>query len=1013
MLSRVHPSSINEGLSAINTKQMDKRTVRNKPFTKLNLTFLLLCYGIFAMGQSQEYSFSGSVTDSNNGEPIPGVSVFLEGTTVGAVSDFDGNYAFEVTVEPGAYTLVASYLGYSTKRVPLSLSDDMEIVTDIVLIEDLLSLDEVVVTGNTVGVNKRTLGNAISSVKSKDLVDNGAIAVDQAISGKVTGALVQQNSGDPAGGISIRLRGPSTVLGNSDPLYIVDGIIISNSSNQLVDLGGNAQNRLADLNPNDVERIEIIKGAAAAAVYGSRASNGVVQIFTKKGKSGKPRFSFSTNARVNELRKEIDYNTTPLAWVDPFDRNNLETVPVTRYNLQEDFFGSGFGLENYLSMNGGTENTSYFLSASHLDNGGIIRNTDFQRVGFKANLTQKAFEWLTVNAGLNYVRSTSNDIPNGGINSAYGAITGFVFSDNSVNPNPNESGVYPVTSLLVPRTNPLEAVERFDFGQKVNRFITSVGLDAKISEKLSAGYTLGLDYFNQSATAFIPINNTSPNGNGFARRSDINNFQYNSDLNLTYKTDLSDAINSTTTLGGSWQYEEFDRIGINADGLPPIVETATSGSIVEQGESRSQISYWGSFIQQSFSFSDKLYINGAARLDGASTFGEDERNQLYAKASISYIPSEEDFWQDTFGDTFSTFKLRGSWGQAGNLTALSAFQRFTVLNPLSINGSPGLVPSTQQGDLDIAPERQEELEFGFDAGFFNNRLGIEFTYYKQDVSDLLLPRELSPSTGFASRIENVGNLENKGLELLVKGSPITTDDFSWDITATYSSNENTVTDVAGGGQFALAGSFATNYVIEGEPLGVFYRQFYARDADGSISLDENGYPFAGVTEDGETSKVIGDPNPEWFGSLINEFSYKNLSLRVQFDAVQGFDIFNWNRRLLDNVIFGGGSNVGEELLGNRPKGFGGAQAGIFEEFVEDGSFVKLRELALSYVLQSPFESIDNIKISLIGRNLFSWDDYSGWDPEINTAGQSNGVRGFDFAGVPIPRTYQIGLNINF
>ena len=981
-------------------------------FSSMILVITLLCCAI-SYGQTKDYTFTGTVTDVNDGMPIPGASVFIANTSAGGVTDFDGNYSFTSKLESGAYKLTISYLGYSTKTVSVTLGSSTEIITDVTLSEDLLSLDEVVVTGSTVGVNKRTLGNAISSVKSEDMVNNGATAVDQAISGKITGALVQQNSGDPAGGISIRLRGPSTVLGNSDPLYIVDGIIISNSSNQLVDLGGNAQNRLADLNPNDVERIEVIKGAAAAAIYGSRASNGVVQIFTKKGKTGEPRFSFSTNVKINELRDKIDYNTAPLAWVDPFDRNNLETIPATRYDYQDEFFGSGFGVENYLSMNGGTEKTSYFLSASHLNNEGIIKSTDFQRVGFKASLTQKAFDWLTVNAGLNYVRSQSNDIPNGGINAAYGAITGYIFSDNSISPFPNESGVFPVTSNLVPRTNPLEAVNRFDFGQKVNRIITSVGLDAKITDKLTASYTLGLDYFNQSATAFIPINNTSPNGNGFARRSDINNFQYNSDLNLSYKTPITETISSTTTVGGSWQYEEFDRIGISADGLPPIVETAESGSILAQGESRSQISYWGAFVQQSFSYKDKLYINGALRQDGASTFGEDQRDQLYAKASLSYIVSEEDFWKNTFGDAFSTFKLRGSWGQAGNLTALTAFQRFTLLNPSAINGSPSLIPSTQQGDLNVAPERQEEFEFGVDAGFVNNRVGLEFTYYKQDVTDLLLPRELSPSTGFGSRLENVGNLENNGIEILLKVNPIKSNDFSWDLTATYSKNENTVTSVAGGGQFALAGSFSTNYVIEGESLGVFYRQFYAREADGSIALDANGYPFTGVTEDGATSKVIGDPNPDWFGSLINEFTYKDFSLRVQFDAVQGFDVFNWNRRLLDNVIFGGGYNVGQELLGNRPKAYGSAQAGIFEEFVEDGSFVKLRELALSYNFKEPFKGVDNLKFSLVGRNLISWDDYSGWDPEINSAGQSNGVRGFDFAGVPISRTYQIGVNVNF
>ncbi|MEM9647000.1 MAG: SusC/RagA family TonB-linked outer membrane protein [Bacteroidota bacterium] len=979
-------------------------------------SFLLLGFMVYsAMVFSQNSgTFSGTVTDSGNGIPLSGVSVFLENTSFGAVTDFDGNYSFRVDLASGDYTLAASSLGYTTQKINVSYSGG-DVTNNLALAEDLLSLDEVVVTGNPAGVNKRTLGNAISSVKAEDLVNNGAIAVDQAISGKISGALVQQNSGDPAGGISIRLRGPSTVLGNSDPLYIVDGIIISNSSNSnnLVDLGGNSQNRLVDLNPNDIERIEVIKGAAAAAIYGSRASNGVVQIFTKKGQSGAPKFTLNTNVRVNELRKEIDYNTVPLAWVDPFDRENLETVPVERYNLQDEFFESGFGVETFLSVTGGNEKTSYYISGSFLDNEGIIKNTDFQRIGFKTNVTQKAFDWLDINAGLNFTRSVSSDIPNGGINAAYGAITGFVFSDNSINPAPDASGVYPVTSLLVPRTNPAEAVNRFDFGQKVNRAITSIGLNAKITDKLSASYLLGLDFYNQSANAFIPINNTSPNGNGFARRADINNFQYNSDLNITYKTPITDDINSTTTLGGSWQYEEFDRIAIDADGLAPVVQVASDGSILSQGETRSQISFWGSFLQQSFSFKDKLYVNGAVRLDGASTFGEDERNQVYAKASLSYVVSEEDFWENTFGDAFNTFKLRGSWGQAGNLTALTAFQRFTTLNPSSINGAPSLTPGTQQGDLNIAPERQEEIEFGFDAGFLNNRLGVEFTYYKQDVTDLLLPRELAPSTGFGSRIENVGDLENKGIEILLRGAPIKTNDFSWDVTATFSQNDNVVTRVAGGGQFALAGSFATNFVIEGEPLGVFFRQFYARDADGSISLDENGYPFRGTTDDGAGSKVIGDPNPDWFGSLINEFAYKNFKLRVQLDAVQGFDVFNWNRRLLDNVIFGGGSNVGQELLGNRPKGFGGAQAGIFEEFVEDGSFVKLRELAISYGFVPPFEGIDRIDISLVGRNLISWDDYSGWDPEINTAGQSNGVRGFDFAGVPIPRTYQLGINFSF
>ncbi|RTE53183.1 SusC/RagA family TonB-linked outer membrane protein [Arenibacter aquaticus] len=987
------------------------QTVRGKLSGHI-LFWVLLAMSTTVFGQQSPITISGTITESGSGIPVAGASVFIENTSFGAVSDFDGNYSLNAQLENKDYTLIASYLGFTTQRITINITGD-DLVKDIVLAEDLLSLDEVVVTGTGTGANRRSLGNAVASVKSKDLTNNGATQVDQAIAGKVSGALVQQNSGDPAGGISIRLRGASTISGSSDPLYIVDGIIISNSSNELIDLGGNSQNRLADLNPNDIDKIEIIKGAAAAAIYGSRASNGVVQIFTKKGKSGEPKFTFMTNVRLNELRKKIDYNTVPLAWEVATDRNNLTTVAVERYDLQDAIFDTGYGLENYFSVNGGNDKTSYFLSASHLDNEGIVQNTDFKRYGFKANLTQKAFDWLDITGGFNYVRSISNDVPNGGINSAYGAITGFLFSDNSIDPTPDESGVYPVTSPLVARTNPMEAVDRFDFNQKTNRIITSIALDGRFNEHLSAKYTLGMDYYNQSAFAFIPINNTSTVPDGFSRRSDLNSFQYNSDLNLTYRRDLSESINSITTAGGSWQYEERDRVGISATGLPPVVQTATGGSLLEQGESRSQISYWGAFLQQSFSYLNKLYINGAVRMDGASTFGEDERNQLYFKASASYILSDEEFWKTTFSDSFNSFKLRTSWGQAGNLTALGAFDRFSVYSPSSIDGAVSLIPSTAQGNENLKPERQDELEIGFDAGFINNRLGLEFSYYHQKVTDLLLPRVLAPSTGFSSRFENVGNLENKGVELLLRAAPVKNENLTWDIIASFSKNNNEVTNVAGGGRLTLDGSFSTNYVIEGEPIGVFYRQFYARNEDGSIALDADGYPYRGTTEDGESSKVLGDPNPDWFGSLINEVNYKDFSLRVQFDAVQGYEVFNWNRRLLDNVLFGGGYNVGQELLGNLPKGYGGAQANIFEEFVEDGSFVKLREISLSYNFIPKSGFIDNVELSLVGRNLFSWDDYSGWDPEVSAAGQSNGVRGFDFATVPIPRTYQFGVNVSF
>jgi len=975
------------------------------------LLILLLAISPAIFGQNQ-YSFNGTVTESGTDGPLPGASVFIKGTSFGTITDFDGNYTFNANLNPGPYSITISSLGFSTQNINIELGSGTNIENNVSLVEDLLSLDEVIVTGNSVGVNKRTLGNAISTVKAADLKNNAATAVDQALSGKIAGALVQQNSGDPAGGISIRLRGASTISGSSDPLYIIDGVLVNNSSNQLIDLGGNTQNRLVDINPNDIDRIEVIKGAAAAAIYGSRASNGVVQIFTKRGKTGKPRFSFTTNTRLNSLRQEIAVNEVPLAWVDPFDNTNLETVPVQRFNLQDEIFETGFGVENFLSVSGGSENTQYFVSGSFLNNEGIVKNTDFERYGLKINLDQKVNDWISFTAGLNYVRSESNDIPNGGIAAAYGALTGFYFSDNSIDPSPDESGVFPVTSPLVARTNPAEAVARFDFGQKTNRVIASIGTKMDFTERLSANYVIGFDYSNQSGTAFIPPGNTSPQATGFARRADANNFLFNNDLNLSYTVDVTEKIKSTTVLGGTWQYQERETLAIESDRLPPLVEVASGGTIIGQTDSRFQESFWGAFLQQTFSFNEKLYLNGAVRYDGASVFGEDERNQIYAKVSASYVVSDEDFWKDTFGSAFNIFKLRASWGQAGNLTALSQLDRLSLFNPIAINGNSGLVPSQRLGNEDVAPERQEEFEIGFDAGFLDNRLGIEFTYYNQQISDLLLQRELSPSTGFSTRFENIGELENQGIEILLRAAPIKTKDFSWDITTTFATNNNEVTNVPGN-RIGLAGSFGSSFVIEGESLGVFFRSFYDRDASGNIIFDANGFPSAGTAEDGGSARVIGDPNPEWFGSLINEFAYKNFTFRLQLDAVQGFDILNFNRRLADNGIFGGGPNVGQELLGNLPKGLGGRQAGIFEEFVEDGSFVKLRELALGYTFYPKNTFVNTVEVTLVGRNLISWDDYTGFDPEVNTPGQSNGVRGFDFASVPIPRTFQLGFNVSF
>ncbi len=976
---------------------------------------VLICLfqGIMYSQAQESYNLTGSVTNEANGEPIASATIRFTGTNVGVLTNIDGNYEITTSLSSGRYEIRVSSIGYATLTREIELGNETTINLDFALREDFLKLDEVVITGASVATSKKQLGNSISTVDVSEIENSGARSIDQALAGKITGAQVTQNSGNPAGGISVRLRGPSTIVGSSDPLYIVDGVIVNNDSPELIDLGGYAQNRLVDINPEDIERIEVIKGASAAAIYGSRASNGVVQIFTKRGSRGKPKITFKTSFSINELRKKIDYNEVPLAWEDPFDRNNLNTVPAERFDLQEEFFDTGIGTENFLSITGGNANTQYYASGSYFYNEGIIKNSDFERFNGRLRIDQFINDWASVSFGASYSFSESAEIPNGGINSSYGAITGFLFSDNSINPFPNESGVFPVTSPLVARTNPLEAVNRFDFGQQTSRFIGDIQLNLTPLEGLKIGVIFGLDTYSQSGDAFIPNGNTSSQVTGFARRADASVLQINTDLNISYQKNITDNIQSTTSAGGTVQYDRNRNVAISVDRLNANVQTVNGGTVTGAGEFRSERSIQGAFIQQTFGLWDKLFITGAGRIDGSSVFGEDERIQFFPKASASYVLSEERFWQESgLSNTVNSLKFRASWGQAGNLTALGPFDRFTNYNPVALNGQPGLVPSTLLGNPDLKPERQTEVEIGVDFALFDSRIGVEFTYYEMDVEDLLLNRVLAPSNGFSSRFENVGSMTNKGIEILFKAIPVQTDNLQWTLTTTFSDNNNEVTEIIGE-RIILAGSFGTNAVIPEEPLGVFFRQFYARNEDGSILIDANGYPSRGTTPEGESSKVIGDPNPEWIGSVINEVKYRNFSFRIQFDAVQGFDVFNWNRRLLDNVIFGGGSDVGEELLGNLPKGLGGAEAGIFEEFIEDGSFVKLREVSLGYTITPNLPAINSIRLNFVGRNLVSFDDYSGWDPEINATGQSNGVRGFDFAEVPIPRTYRLGLTLTF
>ncbi len=990
---------------------------RNGNFIRFTLVVGIFCSLAVQLSAQTSYTISGRITD-NVGGPLPGAEVIIMGTTIGDIADLNGNYNIKTLLAEGDIEVRFSFIGYTTDLRTITLGSATDITEDASLGLDVLKLSEVVVTGASGLQEKKQLGNTIATVSGASVANSGAVDISGSLSGKLAGVQVTQNSGDPAAGISVRLRSSSTVNGSSDPLYIIDGVIVNNTSSNVLGVNSVVQNRLSDISPQDIDRIEVIKGGAAAAIYGSRASNGVVQIFTKQGQRGKPKVTFSTKMNFNSLRKKIAYNDAQLDWATS-DVTDASTVAATRYDYQDMVFQNSTGTDNYLSVSGGQAKTTYLGSLSWLQNDGIMKNTDFQRTGTRLRVNQIINDWASFSVGTYVATSKSNDMPNGGY--GYGVLQTILFADNDTNPEADADGNYPAMTFY---PNILEYLNTFEFKQTNKRAISDIQFTLSPVKGMRVKYVFGYDDASSRGTRYSPIGTTTAL-TGSARASTINRTQMNSDLNVTYNADIN-AISSTTAAGYSFMYDESSVGTISGSALALGVKTTAGAGSIATTDYLSKRSIWGSYVQQTFGLQNKFFLTAAARVDGSSGFGMDNRNQFYPKGSVSYVVSDEGFWP---AELINDFKVRAAWGQAGNLTAIGPFDRLTNYSAVSIGGNSGLISPTQIGNPELSPERQTETEFGFDMAMLNNRLGLEFTSYSQVIEDLLLARALAPSTGAGTRVENIGNMTNKGIEIQLIGTPIMTRDFNWLSTLTYSANKNEVSDVPGTTGEISIGNFNFAKARNGEPLGVFRQGFYARNDDGSLlltagglpqrergSVDENGNNVIERDTDGQPSgallqKVIGDPNPDFVASFTNELKYKKFNFRAQFDMVQGFDVLSWDSRML--YRFGGGAQSADELNGDAVRGTGAAKFGIAEAYIEDGSFIKLRELSATYTMDSPIKGMSSLQFTLAGRNLLSIDNYSKWDPEVNMDAQSNGSRGGIMGLVPIPRTVTIGVTTTF
>ena len=988
------------------------------------------------LAQATTGTVRGRVTDAASTRGLPGAQVVVDGTRFGAVTDSSGNFTIPA-VPTGARTVTARRIGYAPVSKAVTVTAEGVSTGDIALSASALNLTEVVVTGSAAPTEKRKVGTSIASVDSTTLSRAEAVTVDQALQGKVPGAQITQNSGGPGGGgISVRLRGTNSFISGSDPLYIVDGVIVDNGSAQLTDLGirSNPQNRLADINPDDIDRIEVIRGAAAAALYGSRANNGVVQIFTKRGTIGKPRFTLNSRVSSNELREEQPFN------LYPYNENGLA---VKRFNYQPDIFHRAAGQEHNLTVEGGNDATRYYLSGNVLDEDGILRSTSSKRTGARVNLQQQLASQLIGHVTANYV-TTENQMQAFGEQNDYGIMGSLFFAPTNVDFRP-VNGVYPLPPSL--GTNPILAIDRIRNPQTIERFIGSAKTTWTPITNLLVDYTIGIDNVGFEQRQFIPRNavlGSAPITTGKSQSVFQNTRVINQDGVGSYNWKPMGPFELRTTAGFNFTSQHVRTTSAIANGLAPVGDLVSAGSVFSAGQTDVELRTLGFYGQQEVDWRDRLFVTAAVRYDASSTFAPSQRWQAFPKFSASYVVRENE------PGLVNSVRLRSALGWAGSQPGIvNAYSQYISYAQLPFAGRPGFANDVTYGNPDLHNERAREWELGTELGLVNGRVGVEATYYDRLVSDLLFFRPLATSTGFSRQFAPIGSMSNKGIELLLRTTNVDTRNLQWSSTITYAHNKNNVEslDIQ---DFQSAGGYP-NRIRTGLPAGVFYGSYAGRNcATGALLLDSLGRyrrsnqtvdmgatlaarrAISGGTCNDSLNKIIGDPNPNWTGSLLNEFTVMGkLRLRALLDGVFGNQIMNLSTRAQNAGIASNSKTYERELLPygdprKLPPTFNSRTQGIFEYWIEDGTFVKLREVSASYTLDIPaVKSVfhDGVELTLSGRNLVVWTNYSGYDPEINLFGTNAGGigsvqttaadRGFDFGGYPIPRTWSISARFSY
>ncbi|MFZ9686590.1 MAG: SusC/RagA family TonB-linked outer membrane protein [Chitinophagaceae bacterium] len=1005
------------------------------------LTFLLAFASMVQFTLAQTVKVQGTVQDSQ-GKGIPNVTISINGQRGGTTSDKDGN--FTLNVNSLQSRLLFSSIGYNNEEVALNGKSSVTVT----LTNSESNLGEVVVVGYGTQ-RKRDLTGSISNVSANQIKNLSLTSPEQALQGRVAGVNVVTSSGTPGSSVNINVRGIGTISGNAQPLYVLDGIPIATGSFSQLGVGNQVLNSLADVNPNDIESIDILKDASATAIYGSRGANGVVLITTKRGKNQKTRVNYSGYSGNQTVWRKIE----PLSGRDFQDilQESLFNRYGSVYGNQEPsfYFGStvhdnGYTNTNWqneifrtapinshdISAQGGNDKTKFYAGGSYFDQQGTIIGSRFQRYNFRVNVDNTVSEKFKVSSGISLSNSIQNRIQND--NNIYGVLSTAVLLASDI-PVKNPNGTYGKDPTSSTENPVLAAKENFNQVNNI-RVLANLGGDYQISKAFSFKVNLGADYVSLNEARFYPsISNAGAGVRGQATEA------YNKSLNLinenilSFKKDVGKhGFNALAV--ASYQTQNFESIYALAENFPGnSIRRLSAGSVKKEattsGSSFGIIGYVGRF---NYSFDGKYLFSFSVRRDGSSNLGSSTKWGTFPAVSAAWRISDEKFMSNV--KFINNLKLRGSRGYSGSNSG-GLFASLPLISPgANYITSAGLAPS-QLGNPDLGWETSIQSDLALEIGLFN-RVNLTAELYHRKTNDLLTSRQLVGNSGFLSVNDNIGAITNKGIELGLDGTIINYKKFRWNANLTLTFQKNNVDTIYGGNPF---GSGFMSWVQQGYPLSSFrgYRMqaIFQTTADVVAARDGSAarpgdIKWKDVNSDGVINsadqEILGTALPTYFGGFTNTFSLGNFEMTAFFQFVGGNKIVNYNRSFAEgmNSVFGQYATVLNRWTPTNPSitmpravfGDPANNRRASDRWVEDGSFTRLKNLLIGYNFnQNAVKKmkISSLKLFLQAQNLFTWTKYTGFDPEVSTFTVTNTAQGTDFLTFPQPRIITFGINAGF